>query len=229
MNSSPPGDSRPGRLLAIGDVHGCATALAALIEAFELRSTDTLVTLGDYVDRGPDSKGVLDQLIALRSRCQLISLLGNHDQMLLAALERRSALSAFLAMGGTVTLDSYGPTGDLELVPHEHREFLRQCRLYYETERYFFVHANYAPGLPLARQDDRVLLWMSLRDFVPGPHCSGKIAVVGHTPQPAPLDLGHLIGLDTGCCYGGILTAMDLDSRQTWCVSERGDLKQSAP
>ena len=87
---------------------------------------------------------------------------------------------------------------------------------WFETETHFFVHANYDPDLSLDQQDDQLLRWMSLHDSLPGPHASGKIAVVGHTPQSEILDLGHLICLDTGCVYGGHLTAMDIHSRKTW-------------
>ena len=79
---------------------------------------------------------------------------------------------------------------------------------YFETDTHFFVHANYDPKLPLAQQDGRTLRWLSLLDSVPGPHCSGKIAIVGHTPQEDVLKLGHLICLDTGCGLGGKLTEM---------------------
>ena len=190
------------RTLAIGDIHGCSVALAALLKAIDPQPEDTIITLGDYVDRGIDSKGVLDQLLELRSRCKLIPLRGNHDAMMLEAFEDKAAFRFWSEMGGGLaTLDSYGDSGQLDQVPIEHREFLKSCRLYYETPTHFFVHANYSPALPLAQQDDRVLLWLSLRDYVPGPHCSGKIAVVGHTPQMSGeiLDIGHLVCLDTGC------------------------------
>ena len=114
-------------------------------------------------------------------------------------------------------------------MPTEHREFLKCCRLYYETPTHFFVHANYSPALPLAQQDDRVLLWLSLRDYVPGPHASGKIAVLGHTPQPSGeiLDLGHLKCLDTGCAVGGLLSGLDVESGRIWQVDEGGQRKRN--
>jgi len=113
----------PGRTIAIGDVHGCSAALDALIAAIRPRPDDTIVALGDYINRGPDTRGVLDRLIDLGRRCHLVPILGNHDQML---LEARSGLhpTTWLGMGGLATLDSYGPGRDLDLIPDEHFEFL---------------------------------------------------------------------------------------------------------
>ena len=90
-----------GRIIAIGDVHGCSAALAALVRASDPTALDTLVFLGDYIDRGPDSRGVLVQVIALAERCTLVPLLGNHEEMLLAALEGQSELRYWLKFGGT--------------------------------------------------------------------------------------------------------------------------------
>jgi serine/threonine protein phosphatase 1 len=214
------------RTIAIGDIHGCALALRKLLEVVAPQPDDTLVPLGDYVDRGIDSRGVIDQLIALADRCRLVPLLGNHEEMLLGAGEGRSDFRFWMDCGGTTCLDSYGSTGRMDLIPAEHLAFLRSCRTYFETSRQFFVHANYEPDVPLERQRLHTLRWLSLRDYIPPrPHCSGKVALVGHTPQAEVLDLGYLKCLDTGCCFGGWLTALDVDSRQLWQVNERGELR----
>lgn len=214
------------RTIAIGDIHGCAIALAKLIETIEPRLGDTVVPLGDYVDRGIDSRGVIDQLISLAGRCRLVPILGNHEEMLLGAREGRSDFRFWMNCGGMKCLDSYGSTGRMELIPSAHVEFLRSCRTCFETERHFFVHANYEPNVPLDRQTPHTLRWLSLRDYVPpAPHCSGKVAVVGHTPHSEILDLGYLKCLDTRCCYGGWLTALDVDSGQVWQTNERGELR----
>ncbi len=212
------------RTIAIGDVHGCAIALAKLIEIIAPQSDDTVVPLGDYVDRGIDSRGVIDQLIALAGRCRLVPILGNHEEMLLGAREGRSDFRFWMNCGGITCLDSYGPTGRMDLIPREHFAFLQSCRTYFETERHFFVHANYEPDVPLDRQTLHTLRWLSLRDYVPpAPHCSAKVAIVGHTPQHEILDLGYLKCLDTRCCHGGWLTALDVNSGQVWQVNERGE------
>jgi serine/threonine protein phosphatase 1 len=210
------------RTIAIGDIHGCSIALAALIESISPQADDTIITLGDYVDRGIDSKGVLDLLIGLADRCRLVPLLGNHDEMMLHARDGRGDFQFWLNCGGDAALDSYGSTRSLELIPAAHFRFLEHCLALFENDKYFFVHANYRPDSPLDRQDGETLRWLSLRDFVPGPHCRGKIAVVGHTPQPDVLEIGHLICLDTGCCNGGWLTAMELPSGRIWQVDEKG-------
>lgn len=212
----------PGRTVAIGDIHGCSTALAALVQAIDPQPEDTIVPLGDFVDRGLDSKGVLDQLIALADRCRLVPILGNHDQMMLHARNGKDDFRFWLNCGGDAALDSYGSTSRIDLIPIVHFRFLERCVSFFETDTHFFVHANYRPDLPLDRQDDHSLRWLSLRDFVPEPHCSGKIAVLGHTPQPDVLDLGHLVCVDTGCCNGGWLTALDVGNGRVWQVDERG-------
>ena len=141
------------------------------------------MVLGDYVDRGPDSRGTLDRLLELRQQCQLIPLLGNHDQMMLWICDGRMELmSDWRLFGGEQTLESYGrrmPEG----VPAEHLDFLRQCRLIYETQTHFFLHGNYWASVPLDRQETETLLWDSLKRRLPGPHCSGKTGIVGHSSQ----------------------------------------------
>ena len=216
-----------GRTIAVGDIHGCSTAFAAIIAAIEPKRDDTIVTLGDYVDRGIDSKGVLDQLIELSDRCHLVPLLGNHEEMLLHARDSRSELQFWLNCGGIATLDSYGDTGRLNLIPSAHIRFLERCVSHFETDSHIFVHANYKPDCPLDQQDGQTLRWLSLSDTVPTPHYSGKRVVVGHTPQPEILNLGHLICLDTGCSVGGCLTAMEMRSGQAWQVDDAGRCRES--
>jgi serine/threonine protein phosphatase 1 len=99
------------RIIAIGDVHGCAKALATLIEAIQPTGSDTLVFLGDYIDRGPDSRGVVEKVTALGKRCSVVPLLGNHEEMVLAALEGQSEVRLWLKFGGDVALASYGWKG----------------------------------------------------------------------------------------------------------------------
>jgi serine/threonine protein phosphatase 1 len=215
------------RLIAIGDVHGCSRALEAVLNAAAPDAGDVVVTLGDYIDRGPDSKGVLERILRLREECRLQPLLGNHEVMLLAALEGEHELRFWLQCGGEATLASYG--GRLENIPDEHLEFLRGCRPFYETAEFLFVHANYDAELPLHEQSPEVLFWKHLLYGVPARHTSGKTAVVGHTPQPTGqvLDLGHVICLDTFCFGNGVLTAMDMESGETWQADKHGRLRET--
>lgn len=201
------------RIISIGDIHGCSIAFAALLEAIDLQPHDTLVTLGDYVDRGIDSKGVLDQLIALQTKCNLVPILGNHDEMMLHARDGKSDFQFWLNCGGDSCLDSYGASSELSLIPNRHFRLLESCQSYYETETHIFAHANYQPDVPLEQLDDHTLRSLSLRDyFPPSKHCSGKTFVVGHAPQPEVLDLGHMLCIDTNCCGGGWLTALDVNT-----------------
>jgi serine/threonine protein phosphatase 1 len=217
---------RHPRTIAIGDIHGCSTAFAALIDAIDLQPHDMLVTLGDYVDRGIDSKGVLDQLIALQSKCNLVPILGNHDEMMLHAKDRKSDFQFWMNCGGVACLDSYGDSSQLSLIPQSHFRFLESCHSYYETDTHVFVHANYKPDVPVNELDDHTLRWLSL-SVPPKPHRSGKTFVVGHTPQPEVLDLGYLICIDTNCCGGGWLTAIEVTTKQLWQVNEKGELRKS--
>lgn len=217
----------PTRIIAIGDIHGCSAALASLIEAIRPRPDDTIVTLGDYINRGPDSRGVLERLIDLGRLCHHVPLLGNHDQML---LEARSGAhpTTWLGMGGIATLDSYGPGRELGLIPETHFEFLEGCLDYFEIDNHIFVHGNYAPEVPMDEQTVKMLRWESLRDSTPGPHESGKTVIVGHTSQRGGeiLDLGYLKCIDT-CCYGGgWLTALDVTTDEVWQADREGNLRK---
>ena len=222
-----------GRTVVIGDIHGCLNPLAALVDAVALGPDDTLVTLGDHIDRGPDSRGVLDLLIALAGRCRLVPLLGDHEEMLADALSDSTALRRWLASGGVSTLRSYGwvrggPRRALaDWLPPDHREFVAGCHPYYETDTHLFVHAGFLPELPLSRQPGQALHWRVTDARTVKPHHSGKVAVVGHTPQlsGAVLDLGFLVCIDTNCARGGWLTALDTATGGFWQADLTGRLR----
>ncbi len=108
------------RTIAIGDIHGCSAALDALLEAIRPRPEDCIVTLGDYINRGPDSRGVIERLMGLQGYCHLVPLLGNHEEMLFEALAGGYPLDYFLGVGGDATLDSYGTDRDLSFIPDDH-------------------------------------------------------------------------------------------------------------
>src|SRR5262245_7675680 len=191
------------RTLAIGDIHGCSRALCALLDAVKPGSDDWLVTLGDYVDRGPDSYGVMEQLLALHRTGRLVALRGNHEEMMLLARESRERLRTWLDCGGKQALRSYSPVGDgggLADVPDEHWHFLEDvCADWHETDTHIFVHANVCPTLPMEDQLSLMLRWGVLDKERSQPHYSGKVLVCGHTPQTngLPLNLGHAVGIDT--------------------------------
>lgn len=215
----------PQRTIAIGDIHGCAKALAALIDAIEPTEDDVIIPLGDYVDRGPDSRGVVDHLIELVDRCQLIPLLGNHEAMMLDAIESPEVREFWYGVGGRETVASYG--GSLDEIPFEHSVFLRGLNRFHETDSHLFVHANYDATLSLDQQPDRLLLWEHVVHALPERHRSGKTAVVGHTPQGTGeiLDMDYLICIDTYCVGGGWLTALDVESGQRWQADRDGKIR----
>ena len=215
----------PERLIAIGDIHGCQTALLTLLRAIDLRPSDTLVTLGDYVDRGPDSAAVLETLSNLVSQCHLVPLIGNHEIMMVKAMESRRSHEFWVQSGGNATLASYG--GRLANIPQHHLVFLNHCVRYFEADKNFFVHACFDPNLPLAEQPEELLFWTHIFEFPPEPHCSGKRAVVGHTPQFSfeINDLGHVAIIDTCCVGGGWLTALECNTGQVWQANQAGEIR----
>ncbi|MFL5240643.1 MAG: metallophosphoesterase family protein [Gemmataceae bacterium] len=214
------------RVLAIGDIHGCSLALDQLLAAVNPGLDDLIVTLGDYVDRGPDSRGVIDRLIQLHATGRLVALGGNHDQMMLEARRGPEEEAIWRLCGGQQTLASYAPPGEvgqLVHVPQSHWWFLEnQCVNYYETDTHFFVHANAYADLPLNQQPDFMLFWERLSD--PDPHHSGKIMVCGHTSQDSglPLNLGHTICIDTKVYSKGWLTCLDVGSGRVWQANQEG-------
>ena len=220
-----------GRLIAIGDIHGCLEALNRLFHAIEPTSQDTIITLGDYCDRGPDTKGVIDRLIALQSECKLVALAGNHEEMMLDVIRDDKPHFRWLQYGGVETLDSYGFIGSLEVIPPEHMAFFNSMVDFYETENHLFTHANYNPSLPLAERDIFTLRWLKLTDSLPPPHFSGKRAVVGHTHDRGGeiFDVGHSVCIDTFCYGGGWLTALEANTGELWQSNFHGELRSLGP
>ncbi|MEQ8791784.1 MAG: metallophosphoesterase family protein [Pirellulaceae bacterium] len=214
------------RTIAIGDIHGCSQALTALLDAIQPRPNDVIVTLGDYVDRGPDSRGVLEQLIQLGDRCRHKPLLGNHELMMLEALQEDESLDFWLECGGRQTLASYG--GSPAAIPASHLDFLRGCRRFHQSPTHIFLHANYFSDVELADQPDLMLFWEHLSFLVPAPHASGKRVIVGHTPQASGeiLDLDHVVCIDTYCVGGGWLTALEAETGRIWQADREGALRQ---
>lgn len=222
----------PERVIAIGDVHGCAIALRALLQVIEPQPNDTLVTLGDCVDRGPESRQVIEELLQLRERCCLVPLLGNHEEMMLNFVDGKPQPDDWLQCGGAATVESYrGADGKLAPIPPAQLDFIRSWSDFFETASHFFAHASYEADRPLAHQHWQSMRWQSLKFGVPGPHISGKTAVVGHTSlkDGEVLSVGYLICIDTYCWGGRWLTALDTTSGQIWQVSREGRLRQDGP
>ena len=209
------------RRFVIGDIHGCSKALRTLIELIDPQDEDQLIFLGDYVDRGPDSRGVIDQLIELKDRCRVIALRGNHEIMLCGVAFCNLDARMWLESGGHATVTSYG--GSLEKIPDAHRTFLQSLRPHYETEQAIFVHACYEAQTQMADQPDDIRYWTHLT-LPPPPHVSGKRVFVGHTPQAGGvvLDLGYLVCVDTYCFGNGYLTAMNIDTDEVIQVDKKG-------
>jgi serine/threonine protein phosphatase 1 len=224
-----PGALPPGlRVYAIGEVHGCNDRLGALHAqiAADARARPAeeivLVHLGDYVDRGEDSAGVLERLLGPPPvpGAEVVNLLGNHEVMMLDACDPRSpagAMPFWLENGGAETLASYrtGPEDPVpwEAIPREHLALLRGCALRWAAGDYLFVHAGVRPGVPLDRQDPFDLLWIR-EPFLSFEGDLPQIIVHGHTPAAAPAVRPHRIGIDTGACFGGPLSCVVLEGQR---------------
>ena len=214
------------RTLAIGDIHGCLSALKHLWDAVAPTPEDHVIFIGDYVDRGEDSKGVIDFLLALPPELNVTFLSGNHEEKFFLSSIDETELDHWLsAWGGGATLESYGP-GGFDDVPDSHWEFLRAAKPYHETETHIFVHANLEPQTPLEEQLPFAM--MHKKFGTPRPHCSGKVMICGHTAQKShePLNLGHAICIDTDPGRGGWLTCLHVETGDYWQATLAGDLRQ---
>jgi serine/threonine protein phosphatase 1 len=199
-------------IYAIGDIHGSLAKLTTLIARCEQhaggRST-TFVFLGDYIDRGPDSAGVIRTLMSLQSRPQtpVVALKGNHEALALEAVHGAARPTFWLKQGGKQTLRSYRVRRARDL-PRDHIEWLRSLPLSHDDGHRFFVHAGIDPQIPLDEQTERELLWIR-EPFLSDSRDHGRLIVHGHTPQSRgkPDWRGNRLNLDTGAVFGGPLTA----------------------
>jgi serine/threonine protein phosphatase 1 len=207
-------------IYAVGDVHGCLDQLERLLDDVQPNlSQDVLLFVGDYIDRGPDSQGVVDYILRLRqkySRDHVVCLKGNHEAMFLDFLQGRER-EMFLFNGGLSTLRDYwgerwDGAGEL-LLPPEHENFYQELKDYYETPDYIFVHGGLRPGVSLAEQQERDLLWIR-GEFIGSTEDFGRVVVFGHTPFKRPLVMPNKIGIDTGAVYGNYLTCLKLPQKE---------------
>lgn len=209
------------RIFAIGDIHGCMDKLGMLIDLLDFADArDTLVFIGDYIDRGPHSFEVVEYLIRLKKRHQnIVFLKGNHEDMLVKYLSGVDRFT-YLANGGRQTLDSYLKQDRKPKtfpIPDSHLEFFKSLVLFFETDQYIFVHAGLKKKIPLNLQNTEDLLWIR-NEFIQSDYDFGKQVVFGHTPFPKPLVLPNKIGIDTGAVYGNKLTCVQLPELEFYQV-----------
>lgn len=216
-----------GKTFVIGDIHGCLMALEAVLAAADVQVGDTIIVLGDMIDRGPDTHGVIKKLQSFKEKGQLIPLRGNHEIMMVHAI-KTGRDGTWLKSGGLNTLESFGYKGDgswHHLIPETILEFLiNECVDYWEDSRFIMTHAGLEAGLPLNHQPDSVLFWNKIESD-PTPHFSGKISIHGHTVMPDfnPRVWPHTWFLDTGAYLEqGWLTCVDLESQDVWQANQQG-------
>ena len=221
---------------AIGDVHGCARTLDALLARLGLRPEDEVVFVGDYVDRGPDSFGVIERVIRMQADGaagrgpRTVALRGNHDQMMLDYVDGTGHYELWRANGGLTTLDSYARAGH-DQIPEAHVAFLRATPLVHDTPEAVYVHAGLDPHRSVAEQivtpDPDVVMW-TRNHLNASLEAWEKPVVCGHTPVPEPLDEPHLIDVDTGAVFAGRrpdlgwLTAVEMPNRRFVSVPYTG-------
>ncbi len=207
------------RKFAIGDIHGCLDKLEDLLGKIDPRPDDRLIFLGDYIDRGENTKGVIDALINRSSHCKCIFLRGNHEDMLIEYMAFGSNRGMFRANGGDMTVLSYTgkktSTGKVlaGMLPLDHRDFMTKLKWMHEDDNYIYVHAGIRAGIPLKMQDAMDLIWIR-GEFHETPTGLDKKIIFGHCPFTKPFIRDDKIGIDTGAVYGRYLTAIELPSER---------------
>jgi serine/threonine protein phosphatase 1 len=210
------------RIFAIGDIHGCSkTFEKMLFEIINIQKTDQIYCIGDYIDRGKNSKEVIDLILRLREeQYQIFTLRGNHEQMLLDAMYEEEALDVWIKNGGAKTIKSFG-IGSLEDLPKKYASFFKETQLFIETEKYIFVHAGLNFNRKNIFEDKEAMLWE--KDFWDQqPALKNKLLIHGHTPKSLNVILnqkGNCINIDGGCVYShlrllGKLVAIDLNENK---------------
>ncbi len=217
------------RIFAIGDIHGCYDQFREMLELkINLTKYDILVLLGDYIDRGPDSKAVIDYILDLQARkFNLIPLRGNHEVMLLDAFKNKNSLTIWLYNGAEETIRSFG-LSKINEIDESYVSFFRDLKYYYSLDNYLFVHAGFNDHISDPFQDVHHMIW-TCRETYRNPKFMNKTIIHGHNPRPASVLKNQLksnkqvIGIDTGCVYKGSpgygkLTAIELNSMQLYSV-----------
>lgn len=199
------------RTIAIGDIHGRFDLLMQLTNKLKFTLDDTIIFLGDYIDRGSESKEVINFVMYLQNKFRVIALKGNHEDLALKAMENNGQsknADIWIYNGGGATIKSY----DGEITK-EHLDWMNQLPLYFETKKYIFVHAGLFPGKPLREQEEHTLMW--IRDyFIESDYDWGKIIIFGHTPTTTPIVQNNKIGIDTGAFRTNRLTSLILSGNK---------------
>ena len=218
-------DPSKSRTFAIGDVHGCHVALTTLLGLIQPTAEDTVVFLGDVVDRGPATKECIDEILKLQDQCFVVSLMGNHEEMMRGSLQGNFMWQIWNECGGAAALESYG--GSLDKIPSSHLKWLSSLRPFYETASDIFVHANLETQQTLANQSGDYLRWKKLGGSE-RPHLSGKRVICGHTPQKDgyPLVFDGWVCLDTDCCRMKWLSCLEVESNHVWQTNEAGQSRE---
>ncbi len=201
------------KIFIVGDIHGCLDMLKRLIDKIEWNSAnDRLIFIGDYIDRGEDSKSVVDFILQLKESSSLIQcLIGNHEQMFLDYLSGVDSQSSLLN-GGLSTLKSYEEvrrSQDDALIPSSHLDFYSSLLSMIELEQYYIVHAGFRPNISIEDQDLNDMIWIR-EEFIYSNYDFGKVVIFGHTPLNSPLIMKNKIGIDTGAVFGNYLTCLEL-------------------
>ena len=207
---------KQSKTFVIGDIHGRLGMLTRLMDKIPWRpGRDALIFLGDYVDRGPNSREVVDYILSLtRNYVRISCIMGNHEDMLLDYLWGVNR-NLYLANGGLTTLKAYrseqNPGTPLFVgdIPRDHMAFYTSLKPFIELEHYYLVHAGFRPGIPMARQSRTDMMWIR-EPFISSTFDFGKKVVFGHTSFPEPLVMANKIGVDTGAAYGKRLTCLEL-------------------
>ena len=216
-------------IFAIGDVHGCADELDELLEMLPLKDSSTVVMLGDYIDRGPYSRRVLETLIEWKTKQDIVTLCGNHEEMFREFLDGSDPqrVARFILNRGSSTLADFADEHGEWVIPRAHVEFLENLKLWHETDDHFFVHAG-VPDIALKEidsvRDREELLWIR-RTFINNSRKWEKRIVHGHTVVNAVEVSASRINVDTGCVFGGYLTAIELPSHRLYSVPRKTGLR----
>lgn len=213
---------------AIGDIHGCLTALKAIFNENWIQEGDLVIFLGDYIDRGEDSKGVIDWLIENRSYYHFEFIKGNHEIMMRDAKDKPEIVKFWLQHGGSETLNSYNVGDELEWInkiPESHWAFLKACKPYFKLGNTVFVHAGLEKGKNLENQDEKHLFWKKYNE--PIEYEEGVRVICGHTSQKDGkiADFGHTVCIDTYCYGGQWLTCLNVGDNSYLKSNNQGEVE----